>query len=80
VYQGWTGALRTGIVGAIFTLAVAIFNSLWPAIALHALLDLGQGMIAWLALREGQATGDVTEVESGPSQRETGPTPDRRGM
>ncbi len=88
VYQGWNGALRTGIVGAIFTLVVAIFNSLWPAIALHALLDLGQGMIAWLALREGQATGDVTEVEkptepqpasgveSSPVQAEPGAAPD----
>ena len=62
-YQGWNGALRTGIVGAVFTLVVAIFNSLWPAIALHALVDLSNGMMAWLALREGQATGDVTEVE-----------------
>ncbi len=63
LYQGWNGVLRTGIVGAIFTLVVAIFDSLWPAIALHALLDLGQGMIAWLALREGQATDDVVEAE-----------------
>jgi membrane protease YdiL (CAAX protease family) len=61
-YQGWNGALRTGIVGAIFTLVVAIFGSLWPAIALHALIDLSNGMFAWLALREGQATGDVMEV------------------
>ena len=62
-YQGWNGALRTGIVGAIFTLVVAIFGSLWPAIALHALIDLSNGMFAWLALREGQATGDMMEVE-----------------
>ena len=52
VYQGWNGALRTGIVGAVFTLLVAIFNSLWPAIGVHALWDLGQGTIAWLALRD----------------------------
>jgi membrane protease YdiL (CAAX protease family) len=51
VYQGWNGALRTGIVGAVFTLAVAIFDSLWPAIALHALVDVGAGVMAWLALR-----------------------------
>jgi hypothetical protein len=92
VYQGWNGALRTGIVGAFFTLVVAIFDSLWPAIALHALLDLGQGLIAWLALREGQATGDVMEVEkptepqsasgveSSPVQAEPSAAPDRRGM
>ena len=43
---------RTGIVGAFFTLVVAIFNSLWPAIALHAVVDLAAGTMAWLALRE----------------------------
>jgi hypothetical protein len=42
---------------------VAILGSLWPAIALHALIDLGSGMIAWLALREGSARGDVVEGE-----------------
>jgi membrane protease YdiL (CAAX protease family) len=62
-YQGWNGVLRTGVVGAIITLIVAMSGSLWPAIALHALLDLGQGMMAWLALREGSARGDVLEGE-----------------
>lgn len=51
-YQGWKGVLQTGIVGTIFTLVVATFGSLWPAIALHAIVDLGSGVIAWLALRE----------------------------
>ncbi len=92
VYQGWNGVLRTGMIGAFFTLVVAIFDSLWPAIALHALLDLGQGMIAWLALRELPASGDVMEVErptetqlasgvqSSPVQAEPGAAPDRRDM
>lgn len=53
-YQGWNGVIRTGVAGAFFTLVVALLGSLWPAIALHALLDLGQGTIAWLALREGE--------------------------
>ena len=52
LYQGWNGVLGTGMAGAIFTLVVAISNSLWPAIAMHAIHDLGGGMIAWLALRE----------------------------
>lgn len=50
-YQGWSNAVRTGIVGAVFTLTVAIFDSLWPAIALHAMVDLAHGLIAWLVLR-----------------------------
>ena len=52
LYQGWSGVLRTGVVGALFTLVVAVFESLWPAIALHALVDLGSGTMAWVALRD----------------------------
>ena len=57
LYQGWKGVLRTGVVGALLTLVVAIFGSLWPAIALHALNDFGAGVIAWRALREESASG-----------------------
>lgn len=60
LYQGWSGVLRTGVVGALFTLVVAISGSLWPAIALHALNDLGSGVMAWLALREGRPSGART--------------------
>jgi membrane protease YdiL (CAAX protease family) len=51
VYQGWKGVLQTGIVGVVFTLIVAMCQSLWPAIAVHVIVDLGAGVIAWLALR-----------------------------
>jgi membrane protease YdiL (CAAX protease family) len=43
------------MAGAFYTLVVAIFGSLWPAIALHALIELGDGTMASLALREGLA-------------------------
>lgn len=59
VYQSWSGAGRTGIIGAVFTLVVAAFDSLWPAIVLHAIVDLGAGALAWLALR-GEPTQDST--------------------
>ena len=62
-YQGWPGVLRTGVVGLLFTLVMVATNSLWPAIVLHAVVDLGGGVMAWLALREGPTTGDVTEIE-----------------
>jgi membrane protease YdiL (CAAX protease family) len=52
LYQGWNGVLQSGVVGALFTLVVAVSESLWPAIALHALIDFGSGTMAWLALRE----------------------------
>ncbi len=75
-YQGWNGVLRTGMVGAFFMLVVAIFGSLWPAIALHALIDLGQGMMAWLVLREGSARGDVVDGEQ-PTEPQAASEPDR---
>lgn len=59
LYQGWNGVLRTAIVGALFTLTVALFDSLWPAIALHALVDLGAGIMAWLVLREQTVNGQL---------------------
>jgi uncharacterized protein len=51
-YQGLSGILRTGILGIIMTLAYFITRSLWPAIALHALIDIGSGVMGWLILRE----------------------------
>ena len=55
LYQGWSGVIRTGVMGAVFTLAVGLFESLWPAMALHALVDLGGGTIGYLALSDGDA-------------------------
>jgi uncharacterized protein len=51
-YQGWSGVLRTALAGVVLTLIVAVSGSLWPAIVLHALVDLGSGAMAWVALRE----------------------------
>ena len=59
-YQGWNGVLRTGIVAVFFTLVVATFDSLWPAIALHALVDLAGGLAAWLAARRTGGSGILT--------------------
>ena len=63
-YQGWTGILRTGVVGLLFTLVMVVTNSLWPAIVLHAVVDVAGGMMAWLALREEPPTGEVMKVEN----------------
>lgn len=51
-YQGPKGALGAGIVGCLLTLVVLMLGSLWPAIVLHAVIDIGQGTIAWLVLRK----------------------------
>lgn len=57
-YQGFTGIIRTGIVGLALTLVVALLGSLIPAIILHALIDMNSGTIAWLALRKPLPTDD----------------------
>ncbi len=56
-YEGAKSALVVGILGGLLTLVVVIFNSLWPAVVMHALIDLQQGLVAWLLLgrvREGE--------------------------
>jgi membrane protease YdiL (CAAX protease family) len=50
-YQGVKGALAVGVLGILFTLVVLTCGSLWPAMALHALVDMGHGLMAWLAVR-----------------------------
>ncbi len=50
-YQDARGVVATGVIGAILTLIVLGLGSLWPAIVVHALMDIGQGVTAWLALR-----------------------------
>lgn len=51
-YQGMNGVIAVGAVGALFTLVVFVCGSLWAAIAIHVLLDLQQGLAAWLVLRQ----------------------------
>lgn len=57
-YQGASGVLPVAIVGAVLTLTVLVFESLLPAMALHALIDIAQGLLAWLAFRTIQREGD----------------------
>ena len=55
LYQGWGGVIKTGVTGALFTATVGVLESLWPAIALHSLVDLGSGAMAYLALDRAEA-------------------------
>lgn len=58
-YQGVKGALGAGIIGGLLTLVVLILGSLLPAMALHALIDIGQGVVALLVLQRVQREGDL---------------------
>lgn len=58
-YQGRKGILGAGIVGGLLTLVVLISGSLLPAMALHALVDIGEGLVAWLVLRQVQGEDGI---------------------
>ncbi|HSY48354.1 MAG TPA: CPBP family intramembrane glutamic endopeptidase [Thermoanaerobaculia bacterium] len=58
-YQGVSGIFATGIVGGLLTLVVLMSGSLFPAMALHAIIDIGQGLVAWLVLRQVQGEDDL---------------------
>lgn len=51
-YQGGRGVVRTGLVGLMMTFVVALTRSLLPAMALHMIVDIGGGLVTWIALRE----------------------------
>jgi membrane protease YdiL (CAAX protease family) len=61
-YQGARGVLTTGAIAIVMTLVVFGSGSLYPAIALHALIDIAQGLLAWLVLRETPAGEDGIAV------------------
>ena len=58
-FQGKAGPIRSGLVGGVLTLLVALSGSLIPAIVLHAVADIMSGVIAWLVLREEPANGGL---------------------
>lgn len=60
-YQGARGVVTVGVVGGLFTLIVLVFGSLVSAVAVHMLVDAGEGLVAYLALR------DVPVVHDGAS-------------
>jgi membrane protease YdiL (CAAX protease family) len=51
-YQGPRGVLQTALAGAVFAAVVGITGSLLPAMAIHALVDIGAGYCARLAFRD----------------------------
>ena len=58
-YQGARGMLITGIGAILFVGVVLVLDSLWPAIVLHAILDVGHGLLGWLALRQALGADDA---------------------
>lgn len=57
IYQGALGTLATTIMGATFAGMYLATGSLWPAIAMHALIDISAmltGYLAWRRREEGR--------------------------
>jgi membrane protease YdiL (CAAX protease family) len=46
LYQGSRGVLLTGLAGLFFTGVVLVTGSIWPAMLIHALMDLNAGDLA----------------------------------
>jgi membrane protease YdiL (CAAX protease family) len=49
LYQGWRGILLTSVIGALMYLLTAQTGSLWPAMVLHAMVDLRLAAFYWFA-------------------------------
>ena len=66
-YQGRSGAIRAGIVGAVMALIVLGTGSLIPAMIFHALIDVGGGTVGYWLLRDqspaAPPSGRVTSEE-----------------
>ena len=51
-YQGRTGPIRAGAIGAVFALVAIVTGSIVPGMVLHALLDLYSGEASYLIFAE----------------------------
>lgn len=69
-YQGWSGILRTAATGLVMSVVVAITRSLWPAMMLHALVDVGSVSLLYMMLRDGSS-----DVSTGTPSRASCCTP-----
>lgn len=53
-YQGAAGVVRTGAVGLVFALMTVFSGSIWIAVVAHAVLDLAQGRMIAMAVRDAE--------------------------
>jgi len=62
-YQGLPGAIRAGAVGLAMALIYGLTHSLMAAVVLHALIDMGSGLVSWIVVRP-EEPGDAASPES----------------
>ena len=56
LYQGPTNAVRTGVVGLVMGLAYLAIGAVWPLMLVHAIVDIGGGLVGYLVMRTSQTT------------------------
>ena len=61
IYQGRDGMIKVAALGGLMTLIVALCHCLWPAIVLHAAIDLMGGWIGWQIFRKREAMPPALE-------------------
>lgn len=61
LYQGREGMIKCAVIGAVMTAIVALTHSLWPAIVLHAVIDLLGGWVGWQIFRDPAAPASALE-------------------
>ena len=67
LYQGPRGVLKTGIAGFVFATVTLLAGSIWPAAALHALLDAHSGHLAWHAIERARTAPPPPTLEAAPA-------------
>jgi membrane protease YdiL (CAAX protease family) len=64
-YQGWRGIVLTTFAGAFLTAVVLVSGSLWPAMLVHALMDLHAGDLARRVFPNDAPDGAGTGLRTG---------------
>jgi hypothetical protein len=47
IYQGWSGVLRTGLIGLAYAIGYALTHSLWWLMLLHILMNASGNIYSW---------------------------------
>ena len=62
IYQGRSGALKAGAAGLVMTIIVLLTGWLFPAMVVHALVDLSSGVLGFAVLNPEPETPAATTV------------------
>lgn len=64
LYLGATHVVRAGLVGLVLATIVVATGSLWPAIILHAVIDLVAGEMGYMGLRDQDTEANRSKYQS----------------